>query len=131
MKDFVLGSEEFIIKATEKIHAKLVSLGLWENLDDLPNNNRRQNDDTEAEEIHKPHDQSDDDGNDDYMPDDSGGDDGQGPNNCVTEEAICKLNERLRDRNTTALQQFNEIIQDLQGTHNEIFKNKKDKTEKN
>ena len=56
MKDFVLGSEEFIITATEKIHAKLVSLGLWENLDDLPNNNRRQNDDTEVEEIHELHD---------------------------------------------------------------------------
>ena len=73
MKYFVLGSEEFIIKATEKIHAKLVSLGLWEDLDDLPNNNRRQNDDTEIEDIHKPHDQSDDDDNDDYMPGNSGG----------------------------------------------------------
>ena len=128
IKDFVLGSEEFIIKATEKIHAKLVGLGLWENLDDLPNNNRRQNDDTEAEETHEPHDQSD---NDDYIPDDSGGDNSQGPNNYVTEEEICKINERLRERNTTALQQFNEIIQDLQGPHNEIFKNKKYKTEKN
>ena len=59
------------------------------------------------------------------MPGNSGGDDGQGPNNGVTEETICKLNERLRERNTTALQQFNEIIQDLQGTHNEIFKTKK------
>ena len=99
-----------------------MSLGLWENLDDLPNNNRRQNDDTEAEETHEPHDQSD---NDDYIPDDSGGDDRQGPNNCVTEEEICKINERLRERNTTALQQFNEIIQDLQGTHNDIFKKTK------
>ena len=50
-----------------------MSLGLWENLDDLPNNNRRQNDDTEAEEIHEPHDHSDNDDNDDYIPDDSGG----------------------------------------------------------
>ena len=49
----------------------------------------------QKQEIHEPHD------NDDYMPDDSGGNDSQGPNNCVTEEAICKLNERLRDRNTT------------------------------
>ena len=54
-----------------------MGLGLWENLDDLPNNNRRQNDDTEVEEIHEPHDQSDNDDNDnyndDYMPGNSGG----------------------------------------------------------
>ena len=125
MKDFILGSEEFIIRATESIHAKLVSLGLWEILDDLPNNNRRQNDDTEAEEIRELYDHSDNDDTDDHIPEDSGGNDRQGPNNCVTEEEICKINERLRERNTTALQQFNEIIQDLQGTHNEIFKNKK------
>ena len=118
-----------LIRATESIHAKLVSLGLWEILDDLPNNNRRQNDDTETEEICEPHDHSDNDDTDDYIPDDNGGGDRPGPNNCVTEEEICKINERLRERNTTALQQFNEIIQDLQGT--QIFKNKKDKTDKN
>ena len=35
MKDFILGSDEFIITATEHIHSRLVNLGLWEMLDNL------------------------------------------------------------------------------------------------
>ena len=35
---------EFIITATEHIHSRLVNLGLWEMLDNLPKNNRPNDD---------------------------------------------------------------------------------------
>ena len=38
MKDFILGSEEFIITATDHIQQTLIGLGLWEQLDQLPRN---------------------------------------------------------------------------------------------
>ena len=109
MKDFILGSDEFIITATDHIQQTLLGLGLWEQLDQLPRN-----------EAHNAND------NDDLLiPDDDNeimhNNDRLGLENIPAEKSICDLNTKLATQDTTALQQFNKVIQNLQEVHHKIL----------
>ena len=107
MKDFILGSDEFIITATDHIQQKLIGLGLWEQLDQLPRND---NNDSGDDEQMTPEDDDENTNNNDRL----------GLQTVPSEDAIEALNTKLATRDTTALQQFNIIIQNLQEMHNKI-----------